>query len=123
MVFPNADEFRLASGKPVNDDSIGENDSTLSWEDVRWLVSKTKLPLICKGILSAEDARQAVVSGARGLIVSNHGCRQMDGTPANIDVLPSVVEAVRAAVSYTHLRAHETPEHLVCRLLLEKKNK
>mmetsp|Transcript_25721 Transcript_25721/g.53729 ORF Transcript_25721/g.53729 Transcript_25721/m.53729 type:complete len:348 (-) Transcript_25721:209-1252(-) len=67
-----------------------------SWEDVRWLKKEAcrDLPLIVKGILTAEDAIEAVNAGADGVMVSNHGGRGLDGALATIDVLPEVVEAV-----------------------------
>lgn len=69
-------------------------DLTLSWEFCTWVRSVTRLPLIVKGILRADDAKRAVDAGAAGIIVSNHGGRRLDGMPATIDMLPSVVEAV-----------------------------
>jgi 4-hydroxymandelate oxidase len=69
-------------------------DASLTWETVDWLCSSTNLPVLIKGILTADDARLAVLHGARGIIVSNHGGRQLDGVSATIEVLPEVVEAV-----------------------------
>jgi 4-hydroxymandelate oxidase len=69
-------------------------DPTVTWRDLEWLRSISKLPLVIKGILTAEDARLACEHGAEGLVVSNHGGRQLDGVPATLDVLPEVVEAV-----------------------------
>ncbi|XP_072298186.1 2-Hydroxyacid oxidase 1 [Eucyclogobius newberryi] len=69
-------------------------DPTLSWDDVLWLKRNTHLPVILKGVLSAEDARQAVDCGVDGILVSNHGARQLDGAPATLDVLSEVVHAV-----------------------------
>jgi isopentenyl diphosphate isomerase/L-lactate dehydrogenase-like FMN-dependent dehydrogenase len=66
----------------------------LSWADIDWLRSITRLPLLLKGILSAEDARLAVEHGVDGIVVSNHGGRQLDGVPASIEALPEVAEAV-----------------------------
>lgn len=66
----------------------------LTWEDTTWLRSLTTLPLVAKGVLSAEDAQRAVDAGFDGVIVSNHGGRQVDGAIAALDALP----AVRAAV-------------------------
>ena len=68
-------------------------DSTLTWRDLEWLRSASPLPLIVKGVLTAEDALLAAEHGAAGIIVSNHGGRQLDGVPATLDVLPEVVEA------------------------------
>ncbi len=69
-------------------------DPSLTWQDVDWLRSVTDLPVLLKGILTAEDARLAVEHGVQAIIVSNHGGRQLDGVPATIDVLSEVVEAV-----------------------------
>ncbi len=66
----------------------------LSWADVAWLRNLTDLALILKGILAAEDAALAVEHGAAGVVVSNHGGRQLDGAVASIEALPEVVEAV-----------------------------
>ncbi|XP_046818746.1 peroxisomal (S)-2-hydroxy-acid oxidase GLO1 [Vespa crabro] len=70
-------------------------DQSLSWKDITWLKSITKLPIILKGILTAEDAILSVKYGAAAIIVSNHGARQVDGVPATIEVLPEIVNAVK----------------------------
>lgn len=70
-------------------------DPSLSWDDLRWLKKHTYLPVIVKGVLSAEDAVQAVNYGVDGILVSNHGARQLDGVPATLDVLSEVVSAVQ----------------------------
>ena len=72
-------------------------DPSLSWKDLAWLSGLTKLPVLVKGIVHADDARLAVEHGAAGIIVSNHGGRQLDTAPATIDVLPEIVAAVRTA--------------------------
>jgi isopentenyl diphosphate isomerase/L-lactate dehydrogenase-like FMN-dependent dehydrogenase len=69
-------------------------DSTLTWRDLEWLRSCSPLPLVLKGILTAEDALLAAEHGAAAVIVSNHGGRQLDGVPPTLDALPEVVEAV-----------------------------
>jgi len=69
-------------------------DSTLTWRDLEWLRSCSALPLVLKGILTAEDALLAAEHGAAAVIVSNHGGRQLDGVPPTLDALPEVVEAV-----------------------------
>jgi 4-hydroxymandelate oxidase len=69
-------------------------DQSLTWGALVWLKSVTSLPIVVKGILTAEDARLAVEHGAAGIIVSNHGGRQLDGVLATIEALPEVVEAV-----------------------------
>lgn len=69
-----------------------------SWKDVEWLRSITKLPLVLKGILDGDDARRAITSGSDGVIVSNHGGRNLDTLRASIDVLPEIVAAVDSRV-------------------------
>jgi len=68
--------------------------SNITWEDLKFLRQHTKLPIVLKGILHADDARLALQHGADGIIVSNHGGRQIDGEIASIDALPGVVAAV-----------------------------
>jgi glycolate oxidase len=66
-----------------------------SWDEVAWLREETRLPLIVKGILSADDAELAVKHGVDVVYVSNHGGRELDHLPATIDVLPEIVAAVQ----------------------------
>jgi len=67
---------------------------SLTWDDLAFLREKTKLPILLKGILHPDDARRALEYGMDGVIVSNHGGRQVDGAIATLDALPAVVEAV-----------------------------
>jgi 4-hydroxymandelate oxidase len=70
-------------------------DSTISWDDLPWIREQTPgLPLLLKGILTAEDAALAVEAGVDGIVVSNHGGRQLDGVAAGLPALPEVVDAV-----------------------------
>lgn len=69
-------------------------DAGLTWEAVEWLRDLSPLPLVLKGILTAEDARLAVAHGAQGIVVSNHGGRQLDGAVSTASVLREIVEAV-----------------------------
>jgi 4-hydroxymandelate oxidase len=69
-------------------------DPSLTWKDVESIASEVEVPVIVKGICRADDALQAVRHGARGVIVSNHGGRQLDGAPATIEALPAVVQAL-----------------------------
>jgi 4-hydroxymandelate oxidase len=69
-------------------------DPSLSWPDLAWLASITRLPVVVKGIVHPEDARLAVEHGAAAVVVSNHGGRQLDTAVAGLDALPAVVEAV-----------------------------
>ncbi|MED6124294.1 Lactoylglutathione lyase, variant 3 [Stylosanthes scabra] len=73
-------------------------DESLNWKDVKWLQTITSLPILLKGILTAEDARIAVQAGVAGIIVSNHGARQLDYVPASIMVLEEIVQAVEGRI-------------------------
>jgi 4-hydroxymandelate oxidase len=73
-------------------------DSSLTWEAVEWLRSLSKLPLVIKGVLTAEDARLAVEHGASGIVVSNHGGRQLDCVPSTAEALAEVVAEVGGEV-------------------------
>jgi len=68
-------------------------DARLTWRDLEWLRSACELPIVLKGVLTAEDALLAAEHGAAAVVVSNHGGRQLDGVPATLDVLPEVAEA------------------------------
>jgi 4-hydroxymandelate oxidase len=72
----------------------GMRDPSFSWKDLEWLRSLTDLPLVVKGLVRADDARRAVEHGAAGIVVSNHGGRQLDTAIAGLRALPEVVEAV-----------------------------
>jgi L-lactate dehydrogenase (cytochrome) len=72
----------------------GNFDATISWKDLDWLRSRWDGPLIVKGILDPEDAREAAEQGADGIIVSNHGGRQLDGVLSTARALPPIAEAV-----------------------------
>ncbi|HEY4249351.1 MAG TPA: alpha-hydroxy acid oxidase [Lacunisphaera sp.] len=69
-------------------------DPKLTWKDIAWLRSLTSLPVILKGVMNAGDAGRAVDEGASGLVVSNHGGRNLDTVPATIDALPEVAAKV-----------------------------
>jgi 4-hydroxymandelate oxidase len=75
-----------------------QTNPALGWPDLEWLIARTSLPVIVKGVVRADDARHAVEVGARGLVVSNHGGRQLDYAIASLDALPEVVEAVGSRV-------------------------
>jgi L-lactate dehydrogenase (cytochrome) len=70
-------------------------DPAVTWADLAWLRSKWPGPLLIKGILTADDARRAIDHGIDGIVVSNHGGRQLDSAPAAIEALPDVVAAVK----------------------------
>jgi lactate 2-monooxygenase len=93
--------FRTKLEKPPEEDiraaalqwAIGFSDPTLSWDDLGWLRSLTKLPLLLKGICHPEDVRRAIDAGIDGIYCSNHGGRQANGGAAAIDMLPAVIDA------------------------------
>ncbi|MGH3052332.1 MAG: alpha-hydroxy acid oxidase, partial [Gaiellaceae bacterium] len=90
--FPNLPGEVGSGSFHVNLDDVV--DPTLTWADLEWLRTNCSLPLIVKGILTAEDAELACDHGAAGIVVSNHGGRQLDGVAATLDALPEAVEAV-----------------------------
>jgi len=83
---------------PFAQDVNAETHPGLNWGDLEWLTKKTSLPVIVKGVVRADDARHAVDAGARGILVSNHGGRQLDYAIASLDALPELVDAVGKAV-------------------------
>jgi isopentenyl diphosphate isomerase/L-lactate dehydrogenase-like FMN-dependent dehydrogenase len=94
--------FRAALRTPPEEDpgeAIGYfarifSNPALTWADLAWLRRATRLPILLKGILHPDDARQALDAGADGIVVSNHGGRQVDGSVAALDCLPGVAAAV-----------------------------
>jgi L-lactate dehydrogenase (cytochrome) len=91
---PSQARGALALGPFVN----SQFDPTVSWDDLTWFRSIWSGPLLLKGIMSAEDAKRALDHGVDGIVVSNHGGRQLDGLPAAIEVLPEIADAVASAV-------------------------
>jgi len=87
--------FRLPSKANFSGQDPTEIDAAFTWESLPWLRSVTSLPIVLKGILTAEDAMLAVQHEVDGIIVSNHGGRQLDGVSPSIEALPEVVEAVQ----------------------------
>ncbi len=73
-------------------------DPTLTWKDIDWLRSFARRPVLLKGILNPDDAATGVKTGVSGIIVSNHGARNLDTVPATIDALPGVVEKVAGRI-------------------------
>jgi L-lactate dehydrogenase (cytochrome)/(S)-mandelate dehydrogenase len=73
-------------------------DPAASWADVAWLRSLWPGPLLLKGVLHPDEARRAIAEGIDGIVVSNHGGRQLDGAPATIDALPAIVAAVAGRI-------------------------
>lgn len=73
-------------------------DPSLTWKDVEWLRAITKLPVVLKGIVRPDDAKAAADAGAAGVVVSNHGGRQLDTSPATISVLPSIADRLEGRI-------------------------
>jgi 4-hydroxymandelate oxidase len=87
-------DFKVPEHLTVQGDMFGEAfDATVSWSDLEWLAGYG-LPVVIKGILTAEDAVIACQHGAAAIVVSNHGGRQLDGVPASLDALEEVVQVV-----------------------------
>jgi L-lactate dehydrogenase (cytochrome) len=85
----------LAGGSMSVVDYIGSQfDRTLTWKDVEWLAAEWGGPLSIKGVMTPEDARRAVASGATGVMLSNHGGRQLDAAPAPVDQIAAVRDAL-----------------------------
>ncbi|CAN1827901.1 Peroxisomal (S)-2-hydroxyacid oxidase GLO4, partial [Linum perenne] len=106
MIVPklkNVEEFvsnEVDAGAGSNLEAYANStfDPSLSWKDVAWLKSITNLPILLKGILTHEDAIKAVEVGAAGIVVSNHGARQLDYSPATISVVEEVARAVKGKI-------------------------
>jgi L-lactate dehydrogenase (cytochrome) len=74
---------------------IGRNfDASITWDDIAWVRQHWAGPIVIKGILDPDDAREAVRAGVDGIVVSNHGGRQLDGAPSTISVMPAIKDAV-----------------------------
>jgi 4-hydroxymandelate oxidase len=83
-----------SGGSTLAEHAAQHHDAAFTWDDLAWVRSLTSLPLVLKGVLTAEDARRAAGLGVEGLIVSTHGGRQLDGAVPALDALPEVVAAV-----------------------------
>lgn len=71
-------------------------DASLTWDDIKWLKSITRLPIVLKGIQCSEDAIIAADLGVEGIVISNHGARQLDTAVSTIEILPEIVQSVRS---------------------------
>ncbi|MFJ8864531.1 alpha-hydroxy acid oxidase [Streptomyces sp. NPDC102473] len=91
---PSEAHGRVAGGSSVAEHTRAVFDPSVTWQDLEWLREQSTLPLIVKGVLDGGDAARAVVCGADAVVVSNHGGRQLDGSPASVAVLPRVRESV-----------------------------
>ena len=87
-------------------------DPSISWKDIYWLQSLTRLPIIIKGILTKEDAELAVEHGVQGIIVSNHGGRQLDGGPATVRTPVDSTRLTSSAFNRHLLTYRSPPPHL-----------
>ena len=87
--------FEMPFGLPHSDLVFDPN---ITWDDVAWIREHAPLPILVKGIMTAEDARLAVGAGADAIVVSNHGARQLDSVAATLTVLPEIVEAVAGRI-------------------------
>ena len=83
---------------PLVDVAAALAESTVTWSDLRWIRELWKGPIVVKGVLTADDALQAIDEGAAAISVSNHGGRQLDGVPASLRALPEVVAAVKGRI-------------------------
>ena len=84
--------WKFGADAPAGPSDI--RDPAATWSDLDWLAANTSLPLVVKGVMVGEDGSHCAEHGARAVIVSNHGARYLDTTPATIEALPEVVEAV-----------------------------
>ena len=104
--FPNDVQMdnltRASSGAHPGSELFDPNslffDASLSWRDLEWLSGLSDVPVVIKGVMTAEDASLAVEHGAAAVVVSNHGGRQLDHVSGTIDVLPEVVDAVAGRI-------------------------
>jgi L-lactate dehydrogenase (cytochrome) len=83
---------------PLVDVNAALAESTVTWEDLRWIRQHWQGPMVIKGVLTADDARRSIDEGAAALVVSNHGGRQLDCVPATLRALPEVVAAVNGQI-------------------------
>lgn len=99
--FPNKNLIQRDSN--IEDSAIrlhvaASNDASLHWKDISWLRSQINLPIILKGIMRDTDAQAALDHGVDGIIVSNHGGRQLDTVPASIELLPKITKKIQGKI-------------------------
>lgn len=91
--FEGIDAGGVKSGKNsasgINQYVSDRFNPSLTWDDVKWLVGFSKLPVLVKGILRSDDALKAIECGVKGILVSNHGARQVDTVPATVSIIIS----------------------------------
>jgi len=93
LVLPNV----IAPGRgplPLSETQTSLAQSVVTWADLQWIRKSWSGPIVVKGVLTAEDARRSLDEGAAGIVVSNHGGRQLDGVSATLRALPDIVKAV-----------------------------
>jgi 4-hydroxymandelate oxidase len=95
---PALSAARRSRPDELSDYFAQRHDASFSWKDLDWLLAETRLPVLLKGVLRADDAQRAVIAGVAGLIVSNHGGRQLDSAPSTLDALRGVVVAAAGHV-------------------------
>ncbi|KAK2384003.1 Lactoylglutathione lyase, variant 2 [Trifolium repens] len=103
LVLKNFEGLELGKLDKTDDSGLasyvaGQIDRSLNWNDVKWLQTITSLPILVKGVLTAEDTKLAIQAGAAGIIVSNHGARQLDYVPATIVALEEIVKAAEGKI-------------------------
>ncbi|KMZ57775.1 L-lactate dehydrogenase (cytochrome) [Zostera marina] len=103
LTLKNFEGLEISKMYETNDSGLAsyvssQIDRTLSWKDVKWLQSITSMPILVKGVMNAEDTLLAIETGVAGIIVSNHGARQLDYIPATISCLEEVVKAAQGRV-------------------------
>ena len=96
-VFPNV-ELPGKGPMPCGDVGVILESTNVTWDDFRWMREAWNGPIVVKGVHTGEDARRAIDAGAQGVVVSNHGGRQLDGVPAALRALPEVLDAVNGRV-------------------------
>ncbi|KAK5081354.1 hypothetical protein LTR05_008148 [Lithohypha guttulata] len=98
--FPNMERTSKQIRESTHDDGFAKmNDDSAAWTtEIKWLKERTKMKIFVKGVICGEDVRAAIESNADGVIVSNHGGRQLDGVPATIDVLEECAAAAEVAL-------------------------
>lgn len=93
------DKFPDHKGSGIEEFFAANLDPSLTWNDIEWLKGKTKLPIFIKGIICREDALIAVANGVDGIVVSNHGGRQLDTCSATIEAFPEIADEVKGKVT------------------------
>jgi L-lactate dehydrogenase (cytochrome) len=101
LVFGNLTQYVPTARNPEGFKAWVDSqfDPSASWKDIEWLRAQWDGPIVLKGILEADDAQRAVAIGVQGVVVSNHGGRQLDGAEASVDALPRIADAVQGKLS------------------------